>query len=786
MDSDFDEDMYTGFDEYNAVFDCIDIENDANLQQSLNSSYGRRPPTGRIREKVPTAAPTLYQRPPTAIRALQDVRTPDEASADSLLFNPRPMTATRSAGYTSIGKTMKWKPAEDIGKRVITIPGAMARPLEEKLVPAPRQKVKDMEKAILQILDESNLAQSKGENQLALEKARAAIRKQRQYEDEVYSLNQSGDEYKLNKDLSYSVMFNLANKYELHSMWSDSLRTYQAIVKDRSFKNGPTMRMNMGNIYFNMGDYTKAIKMFQMTLDQTPEQFKTMRSKLRENIGVAAIKAGKFNEALVMFTQVLNDSPSFQAGLNLILAHVISGDVEGMKNTFQQMLNVRLHIDDEAYAPTEDLQLIAVQEAIRADALREYEVDMKTSAEAAIQIAVKVIAPKIAPHFASGFNWCSELLKATRYWDLVPNIDMARAMKHLSGKEIDDAIIALKEFEGQTNRVAAAAASNLAFVYNVEDFTEEGCRYAELALVMDQYNPYAFVNKGVALFKMKDYEKARLYFREALQCDSSCYQALYNVAMCEKMMRLYPEATKTFYKLHTILRTDPLVVYHLADCYDKMDDTVHAVDWFLQLKTMIPGDSGILLRLGQIFDNAQDKLQAFQYFFEAFQNDATNPTVLEWLGGYYVESQFYEKAIPYFEKVAKMRPSEVKWRLVIASCYRRCGDYKKALNSYRETHRVFPTSSECLCFLLKMARDQNLPEAEEYECRLRILEQQEEEAGVEKLVVEPEPVMVTEVDVSYNDPLGPQPERPKTAARSRGDQEGEELAEQMVCDLLPE
>ena len=39
----------------------------------------------------------------------------------------------------------------------------------------------------------------------------------------------------------------------------------------------------------------------------------------------------------------------------------------------------------------------------------------------------------------------------------------------------------------------------------------------------------ALVNKGNVLYQKGDYEKSREYFREALNNDSSCVEALYNL-----------------------------------------------------------------------------------------------------------------------------------------------------------------------------------------------------------------------------------------------------------------
>lgn len=41
--------------------------------------------------------------------------------------------------------------------------------------------------------------------------------------------------------------------------------------------------------------------------------------------------------------------------------------------------------------------------------------------------------------------------------------------------------------------------------------------------------------------------------------------------------------------------------------------------------------------------------------------------------------QVYERALPYFELAAAIQPQEVKWSLMVASCYRRIGAYGQAM-----------------------------------------------------------------------------------------------------------
>jgi len=41
------------------------------------------------------------------------------------------------------------------------------------------------------------------------------------------------------------------------------------------------------------------------------------------------------------------------------------------------------------------------------------------------------------------------------------------------------------------------------------------------------------------------------------------------------------------------------------------------------------------------------------------------------------------------------RPGEIKWHLMVASCYRRSGDYTAALEKYKWIHQHFPDDIDC-------------------------------------------------------------------------------------------
>ena len=60
-------------------------------------------------------------------------------------------------------------------------------------------------------------------------------------------------------------------------MYTEALNSYAVITRNRNFANANQLKVNMGNIYFKLGDLPKAIKTYRMALDQIPNTYKHMR-----------------------------------------------------------------------------------------------------------------------------------------------------------------------------------------------------------------------------------------------------------------------------------------------------------------------------------------------------------------------------------------------------------------------------------------------------------------------------------------------------------------------------
>ncbi|KAK9537217.1 hypothetical protein VZT92_004852 [Zoarces viviparus] len=816
------EDLYSGYNDYNPTFDSEELENDVGFQQAVRTSHGRRPP---MTAKFPGTA--IGARP---LATSFGARIPLASSMGRPMTGAvqdgaaRPMTAVRAAGYTSLTRGSTFDP---LGQS-----RGPAPPLEAKNEDTPMEKIKILEKKVNDLIEESCMAQSVGDLQLALDKAKEAGRKERALARQREPFAKADGD--INLDLTYSVLLNLANQYENNEMSLEALNSYQVIVKNKMFSNPGRLKVNMANIYVKQKSYPKAIKFYRMALDQISNAHKEMRIKIMQNIGVVFVRMGQYSDAITSFEHIMSESPNIKTGFNLILCYYAIGDRERMKKAFQKLISAPLGIDDEdKYIPSnDDADSGLVIEAIKNDKLHTMERDLKVLTEKCIMTAAKLIAPAIETSFATGFDWCVDMVKSSQYVELANDLEINKANTYLRQKDFNQAVETLKKFEKKDSRVKSAAATNLSFFYFLQKDYDQADRYADLAMTADRYNPAALINKGNTVFVKQDYEKAAEFYKEALRIDSSCTEALYNLGLTYKGLKRLEEALECFLKLHAILRNSAQVMYQLAHLYELLEDPQQAIEWLKQLLSVTHTDPRAQAKLGELYVAEGDKSQAFQCYYESFRYFPSNIDVIEWLGAYYIETMFCEKAIPYFERATLIQPTQVKWQLMVASCYRKSGNYQKALQTYKEIHRKFPDNVECLRFLVRLCTDMGLKEVQEYATKLKKAEKMKEireqrvksgregsarsrregregregsagsadsggrsstkgerlSAKMRSLPGSNEPYEASspkEIDASYVDPLGPQTERPKTGAKWRV--EDDDFAdEELGDDLLPE
>ncbi|CAG9090797.1 unnamed protein product [Plutella xylostella] len=361
---DEEDDLYAGFNEVSPALDTRALREDQEFQEALK--------TANIGRKLPSRMGTGLFREGTVSLRMGRSRAGTAGA--------RPMTAARAAGYTSAS----------------AVTPNRSEPKEETV----EDKVRQTEARIMALVEEACVLSApaaqdapRGEHDRAkaLAKAQEASTLERQLIRMQEQAN-LGDSHNL--DLTFAVLCNLAGQYALNEMYTEALNTYQLLTRNKLFPHANRLKVNMGNIYFKMGEHPKALKLYRMALDQTPTAEKDLRMKVMHNIGLLLVRMGKFRDAVTNFQHIMHEQGDFQTGLHLVLCSVALNDAEGGKAAFHAMLDVEppAHHQDIAIDDENDAFEAVLRDVARGDRLSRWSRRAAADAERCLTLAAAALA----------------------------------------------------------------------------------------------------------------------------------------------------------------------------------------------------------------------------------------------------------------------------------------------------------------------------------------------------------------------------------------------------------
>lgn len=654
-------------------------------QFDFSKAAQKPPPTSKGPVENPFAAPSRGGRLGTVSRQ----------------FENRPITSNKSAGFGNATKQGFNSTANKFNQ--------LEKDKEKEKTMEPEKKIKKFEKEIDKLIDETNLSVFEGDMQLGLTKAKEAYQKLKSLEN---FLDRNEVNELMNTELFCSVGLNLAVMYEKNELYQEAIQEYTNLTHAKSHESGleSYVRVNMGNIYFKQKNYSMAIRMYKKALDVVLSSVKlSMKYKIMKNLGHAFVQQNQFFDAINVYEEVLDKAPDFETAFNLMLCYYTIGDKEKMKNNFHEMLHIETVGDEE----NEDLVEQNPEEpnSLKTDVLKEEIKERKRKASKFILDSAKLIAPVIEEDIIDGYNYIIDILKGSKtiFTAVQSEIEICKANCYINKKQIDKAIETLKAFEKKDQSMMARASTNISFLYFLEGDYKNSEKYADMALNYDRYNAKALVNKGNCLYAKNDFLRAKENYLEAIGVAADCVEALYNLALVNKKLNSFLEALTALEKLQTIVSKNPEVIYQIASLHELMGNNKQALKWFDILLTYCPNDPNIHARVGSLYAIDQDESQAFHHYNESYKLLPVNIETIAWMGIYYVKQGLYDRACTFFERASQVQPKEVKWQLMVASCYRRSENYQKALKLYEEIYNEYPENTECLRFLVQICQELGLP-----------------------------------------------------------------------------
>ena len=423
-----------------------------------------------------------------------------------------------------------------------------------------------------------------------------------------------------------------------------------------------------------------------MALDQIPSTGKELRFRIFRNIGNAFVKLGQFQDAIESYESVMAGSPDIQTAFNLLLCQYARGDKDKMKRHFMKMLTIPIPgmTEDEEEKKDDEVDVTGEKE----DLLKEELARKLELFNERIITAARLIAPKIdeKDDWEKGYKWIIEQLR-NDFEGVSSKFELDMSMMYMKKRRFDDAINLLKAFERKDQSLRAIASTNLSFIYFLEGDYQQAEKHADIAIKSDRYNAKALVNKGNCLLVREEYNRAREMYLEAVGVEADCIEAIYNLGLVNLRLSNLQEAQSAFDKLHTSLPAMPEALFQIGSIYERSgsaEDLENAAKTFQMLLNKVPGDPNLCCKLGQIHEKLQDDNAACHWHMEAHRYYPVNLNVTSWLGVWYVKREMYEQAIEFFQRATIVQPSEIKWPLMVTSCYRRLGDFYKALELYQK------------------------------------------------------------------------------------------------------
>ncbi|CAH0397270.1 unnamed protein product [Chilo suppressalis] len=696
---DEDDELYGGFNDVAPALDTRNLREDHAFQETLR--------TAGIGKKAPSRMGTgMFRLGTVGGRAISSRGGGPSA---------RPVTAVRAAGYT---RATRDTPTRDDKK-------------DDNI----EDKIKQMEARIMTLVEESCMLSAcpdpdddtavKRDFDLgqALAKAQEASALERQLIRMQEHAN-LGDSHNL--DLTFAVLCNLAGQYALNEMYTEALNTYQLLTRNKLFPHANRLKVNMGNIYFKMGEHPKALKLYRMALDQTPTAEKDLRMKVMHNIGLLLVRMGKFRDAVTNFQHIMHEQGDFQTGLHLVLCSVALSDPEGGKAAFHAMLDVEppschqdIPIDDE-----NDAYECVLRDVVRGDRLSRWCRRAAADAERCLALAAAaLVRPASRDDDTGGMSWCVEALRGYSGGGAGARLELGGALSALRAARLHSpaAATGLKALQRlkavarahPNDRVLKAEANaDAAFVAYALGNYAEARQLSELAARDDPYSCAARVSSALAAAKEADnppaWHQAAHQLAGASHLDPADLVAMHDLALAlEKSgSEGWVEAAEARWArvrgsggAGATMRS--LAAASLARL--SRSDPTAADHWYSMIGTW---DVGVTCALAQLHNEIGDVQTAKHHYQDVEAVWPSELSALEWLAN---ESP-PEVAIQYYRKAARLQPGNPRWGLLMGGCLRANGRYQEALVLYKKMNSRFPDNVQCLKLIVKLCGDQGLSE----------------------------------------------------------------------------
>ncbi|XP_067616044.1 intraflagellar transport protein 88 homolog isoform X2 [Eurosta solidaginis] len=719
----------------------INIKTSANSTRQLFNSPGR----------LISAA-----RPPTSLLFSHGNIASDVMGSDKFI-TARPSTAVRGVGYST-------NSAKSTGNRFNQL--FFEREKQQKLSyynvdvdskkqSSPHVKFKSLETKIANLLDCSIVLSANAVNATidcnkssSTLELKAALAEALNKAKEAFSLDRTLHQFRAqynenvfhNFDLTFAVFFNLAEQYDRSDMHIEALNTYSIMTKNKMLPHVNQLKLNMGNMYYKMGLYSKAIKMYRMALDSVPHSSTQLRIKITQNIGILLVRLGQYMEAASSFDFIMAERADIRCGIHSLLCYYAMGDVEKIKSKFRDLCDVQpmeadngwglennfikveqniygqeleKHVTDFLQRPREEKLLNEgtvntvnvrqidypsdrsyVPKFLKCDELAAYINHRRSIYKRAVTMIVDLISPIIEENYNDGYNWCIDVIRTTHLAWMANELELNKALVYLRHNDVIQAIETLQAYEKKSEEsMSANAIINLTFIYiNLGHFDIAAhCLNQMNEIGILQTNAFALVNASIVDYERRIYGVSRAKLESALQINPDNFEANYNLGLIFLQENTKQLASARFKNVLTKMMVSQSVPHsHVYFQLAKLKDNSFILDTSSESVAIPAALESYLQVLGVLAAETDSQL-------------------LNKVASIYEHLQDLQEANQYYSEAYRINPSDINIASSIGFYYIKLQAMEKAIYYYERAVLANPNDPNLMLRVVSCFRNSYLP-----------------------------------------------------------------------------
>ncbi|XP_055332048.1 intraflagellar transport protein 88 homolog isoform X2 [Paramacrobiotus metropolitanus] len=705
------DDLYEGYEDASLFSTEKDLLEDAVLQRSIQSSYGERRKSGSaMPSRTATASGSRLgvQTGRTIARPTSTARLSAGSRNDF-----RPASSIRGVGYSA--KSNRSSASSGMGSpsgRHSSATPILVPPLDPADDDIPSKsalsRFRRLEQDIRSLLDEAVLLAARNLYPQALEKMKQMDKLRRSLQD-LPEWNPK-DKNALINPLLFKINWYYAEILAMNHKFNEAIKIYTELYTSTSKDEQTFVLSRIALIHRRRGEYEQALHIIHKLLDDLSGDGNADKIEMLHQAASCYALMNRWDTAYKYCQMILQDADSPKAAFNSLVCLVATkAEAKKIENAFVRLVEIRPKELDRTPTSIPD----EYREIIENDSLRVWENTYKAQCEKYIRTAAQLVA-NLDEDVVAGYEWCISQVKSSAWPDLIVALEMAKAWTYMKQNQFNKTIEILTSQNNnfEDNRLLSQSCTVLTFLHFNLDDMKQANEYALKAYQADKFNVKACTNMGCMEYANGDFTAALQYFQEALVLTSSDFWASYYAGLTLSALGSHQDALAVFLKLNAAHRQRPTVLYQISQQYELLDEPVEAFNWLQQVFTLHPHEPFVLEHLGALADKLGDKGAALWYYNESYRIYPANFSVLNWLGRFFVASQFPEKAIKFFELAEKLDSSVPKWSLLVAGAMRRAGHLTDAYNKYVEIHEAFADDMDCLKILIRICQETHAPSSE--------------------------------------------------------------------------